>query len=75
MKICPSCKGKRFIISAIVVQKWIVNECGLCIDIKDDFIDVQETAGDEDLWECYECGYRALGREFESEDELLIEER
>lgn len=74
MKICPMCKGKRFITYALVVQEWVVDECGLCIDVLDDCVDIRESPGEKDYWECYECGFRAQGKEFEV-DGLLIKER
>ena len=74
MRVCPHCGGKRFIATGHVVQEWILDECGLCIEVKDDCICVTHEPDDQDLWQCYECGYEAAGKEFYV-DEIQIEPR
>ena len=67
-KICPNCGGKKFLAEYHVVQQWLVDECGICLDVVDDFIDIQQEALDTDVWRCAECGYMAEGRKFNVEE-------
>lgn len=74
MRICPKCGGNKFIVTAHVVQEWLVDECGLCIDVRDDCICVTHEPDNRDVWECFKCGYEAAGEEFYV-DEIQIESR
>ena len=65
MRRCPICQGTQFITTGHVVQEWLVNECGLCIDVRDDCICVTHEPDNKDIWECFACGYSAAGKEFE----------
>ena len=65
MKRCPECGGKRFVVTAHVTQDWVVDENENYIKTLEDCVDVTHRPNNEDLWECYECGYSASGIEFE----------
>lgn len=65
MKRCPECGGKRFVVTAHVTQDWVVDEFGNYIKTIEDCIEVTHRPDSDDLWECFECGYSAIGKEFE----------
>ena len=71
MKRCPVCGCKRFIVSAHVVQEWIVDENGMFESVLNDCICVTHDPRDDDLWQCYDCGFDAAGKEFDCEDEPI----
>jgi ribosomal protein S27AE len=71
MRKCPNCGSKRFIVGVHVVQEWIVNEFELCDEVYNDFVDITHMADDQDIWQCVECGYHAIGEKFYIEDELI----
>ena len=64
MKVCPNCGGKRFTVNAHVVQEWIVDEYEMYEDTLDSCVCVTHHPDDEDIWQCYECGYDAVGSKF-----------
>ena len=66
MKRCPKCGGKKFIVSAHVIQEWIVDEKGNFLEVTDDCAEVTHEPDDYDLWMCDKCGYEDTGREFET---------
>ena len=68
-KQCPNCGGKRFAVFAHVTQEWLVDEYGICDQVINDFIDIDHEADDEDIWECYECGYEGAGEKFNVKEE------
>ena len=65
MKRCPECGGKRFVVTAHVTQDWVVDENEMYIQTIDDCVDIVHRPDNDDLWECFECGYSASGSEFE----------
>lgn len=66
---CPRCGAGKFVVKAQVVQEWLINQCGLCERVLDDFVTLVDVAtGDKDIWECYECGYRDTGNKFHTEE-------
>lgn len=64
IKICPKCGGKRFGVSAHVVQDWEVDENGEFVKVVEDCIEVAHFPDDEDIWDCLECGYSSSGDSF-----------
>lgn len=68
LKRCPNCKGDRFVTTGHVVQEWLVDERGLCLEVLDDCICVTHEADDHDIWQCYECGFEGAGRQFNIEE-------
>lgn len=68
MKRCPMCGHDQFITAGHVVQKWLVDDCGLCIEVLDDCICVTHEANDDDIWECAKCGYACAGKCFNVEE-------
>lgn len=64
MKICPNCKGKRFIVTAHVTQSWVVDENGSFIEQVSSADEVTHSPDDDDIWVCQSCGYDAPGRDF-----------
>lgn len=73
MRRCPRCGYNRFHAYGHVVQKWCVDECGLCDYVVNDCVTVIHEPDNQDLWQCCACGYEAAGAEFEVE-EFLVEE-
>ena len=67
-KKCPMCGGTEFITKAHVIQEWLVNECELCKKVINDFADISKDVSDDNIWECYKCGYRAKGHKFNTEE-------
>ena len=65
MKRCPECGGKRFVVTAHVTQDWVVDGNEVYIQTIDDCVDIVHRLDNDDLWECFECGYSASGSEFE----------
>lgn len=74
MYICPKCKGDRFIVTGHVVQEWLVDDAGLCIDVRDDCVCVTHDPDDQDIWRCFKCDYEAAGKEFHV-NEIQIDSR
>ena len=64
MKKCPKCGGTEFIVSAHVVQDWLVDENGNYIRTVEDYVETSHRPDDDDIWMCYQCGHDAAGREF-----------
>ena len=65
MKRCPICGGKRFVATVHVTQDWMFDENEMYIQTIDDYIDTIHRPDNDDIWECFECGHSASGREFE----------
>ena len=65
MKMCPVCGGKRFVVTAHVTQDWVVDGNENYLKTIEDCVDITHRPDNEDIWECYECGYSASGSEFE----------
>ena len=63
MKRCPNCGNKQFIAIGHVAEQWLVDEYGSCEQVIS-CIEVVHEPDDDDIWECSECGYEAVGREF-----------
>ena len=68
IKRCPVCGGDLFVTTAHVLQEWLVNESGYCLDVVDDCLDISYEPDDDNIWTCYKCGYDAGGREFNVEE-------
>lgn len=66
-KRCPKCGAKQFVVSAHVVQDWLVDENGKFIECRENCVEVAHKPDDEDIWECNECGHSAAGSEFNVE--------
>ena len=66
---CPVCGSERFIVTAHVVQEWIVDKCGFCEDVTDDCICVTHEPSDDDIWSCYECKTDGPGSMFKVNDD------
>jgi len=64
MKRCPKCGNKRFVVTPHVVQEWLVDDDGIFLRELSSCIEVAHSADDDDIWECYECGYSTAGSEF-----------
>lgn len=64
MKKCPNCGSHRFVVIAHVTQSWEVDKNEMFVDCLEDCIDVIHRPDDDDIWECYDCGYEATGKEF-----------
>lgn len=69
MKKCPNCAGQRFVVIAHVTQSWEVDKNGMFVNCLEDCIDVIHRPDDDDIWECYDCGYEATGKEFNVKEE------
>ena len=65
MKRCPNCEGQRFVVTAHVTQSWEVDKNEMFVSCLEDCIDIIHRPDDDDIWECYECGYEATGKEFD----------
>lgn len=72
MRICPNCRGNRFLAKAQVVQEWLIDECDLCIEVTDDCVAIVHDPGDNDIWVCRKCGFTSVGADFYV-DEIQIE--
>lgn len=64
MKRCPECGGTQFTVSAHVVEEWLVDEEGSFLQVIQSGLEVAHDPDDEDIWECFECGYSAAGSKF-----------
>ena len=64
MKRCPKCGCERFLITAHVVQEWVVDDEGDFIAESASCIEVIHQADDDDIWTCDRCGYEDVGRKF-----------
>ena len=69
MKRCPYCGGRRFVVTAHVAQSWEVDKNEMFVSCLEDCIDVIHRPDDDDIWECYDCGYEATGKEFNVKEE------
>ena len=63
-KRCPKCGCDRFHVTAHVAQDWEVDEYGFFIENISECTEVIHRPGDEDIWNCANCGYDAPGKEF-----------
>jgi len=63
MKRCPNCGGITFAVIAHVTQLWKVDGNENYIETVEDYMDTTHRPDDDDMWECWECGYEATGRE------------
>lgn len=64
MKKCPKCGHEEFIVSAHVVQDWLVDKYGTFEKEICACTDVAHFPDDDDLWTCDKCGYEAEGSKF-----------
>lgn len=69
MKRCPNCEGQRFVVTAHVTQSWEVDKNEMFVSCLEDCIDIIHRPDDDDIWECYDCGYEATGKEFNVKEE------
>ena len=60
---CPKCASARFIVSAHVVQGWLVGEHGEWLETTNECEQVTHHPQDDDVWVCASCGYDASGSE------------
>lgn len=63
-KKCPECGGETFYVSALVTQDWKMDYNGDYLETMDDCIDVTHYPCDDDVWDCANCSYSAIGAEF-----------
>ena len=68
MKKCPKCGCETFYASAHVVQGWKVDKYEEFIEVVDDCMAVAHYPKDDDIWDCANCNYSAIGREFNVEE-------
>ena len=68
MKRCPKCGNKEFIVTAHVVQEWLVDKYGEFIKATQDCVCVSHYPDDDDIWQCESCGYDGAGSEFEDNE-------
>lgn len=68
MYICPRCGHNRFIAPAVIMQDWMLDECGDFIKVTDECTDVYTYPNKADKWECAECGYADSPDSFESDE-------
>lgn len=68
MRICPVCGRDAFVAYGHVVQEWLMDKSGLCVDVLNDCVSVTHEPDNEDIWECYYCGYKARGEKFYVQD-------
>jgi ribosomal protein L37AE/L43A len=66
MKRCPKCGNNQFLVTAHVVQEWIVDEYGEFVEVTSECLEVAHFPDNEDLWQCSKCGYEAAGAKFET---------
>ena len=64
---CPKCGGGEFVVSAHVVQEWIVDKNGSFVEVINDCTDVTHKPDNEDVWACRKCGYDGPGSIFYKE--------
>ena len=69
MKRCPMCGGNEFLVTAHVVQGWVVDENGQFVEVLDDCEMVTHRPDDDDLWMCRKCAYEELGKRFNVKEE------
>ena len=69
MKKCPKCGCEEFIVSAHVVQTWVVDKNGNFERVSEDCTDVTHAPDNDDMWTCAECGHYDSGNAFEIESE------
>lgn len=67
-KYCPKCGCGRFYVTAIVAQRWMMDSDGDVMDVVTDCEEVSHKPNDTDIWQCADCGYRAVGEEFNTDD-------
>lgn len=72
IKRCPQCGAESFYVSAHIVQGWKVNSHGTFLETIDECSEVTHTPNNDDLWTCANCGFQALGSEFEYEASLIL---
>lgn len=64
MKKCPKCGAKSFCVTAHVTQDWVVDENGVFLQSLNDCVEVTHYPDDYDIFDCNNCGYFAVGMEF-----------
>lgn len=70
MKRCPKCGGTEFRITCHVTQDWLVGPDGDYWETLEPYIETIHQADDDDIWECYKCGFDAAGREFNVKEDV-----
>ena len=68
IKRCPECGCEEFIVSAHVIQTWIVDKYGEFSEEISSCDEVSHYPDDGDIWECKKCHYEASGSEFNVEE-------
>lgn len=63
-KRCPMCGHDLFVVSAHVVQDWVVDDTGDFVSVSADCVEVTHRPDDSDIWECEHCGFSAEGTAF-----------
>lgn len=61
MKACPNCGSHSFIVTAHVVQEWVVDENGDFLRCIDECVEVLHQPNDDDIWSCNNCGLSEAG--------------
>lgn len=69
MKKCPKCGCGKFIVSAHVVQSWVVDGNGNFRRVYEDCTEVTHEPDNDDMWTCEFCGHYDSGSAFEIKSE------
>lgn len=64
---CPKCGAESFEVTAIVKQAWRIDCNGTFLQSLDECLDVVHYPGDDDTWDCANCGFSGKGRKFRVE--------
>lgn len=65
MKECPICGSKHFLITVHVSETWIVDKNGIYEATHSKCNGIDSLPTNNDIWQCFECGYEAEGNKFE----------
>jgi len=69
MKRCPICGNEKFYVTAHVTQDWLVDNNGDYVKTESECVEVIHKPNDEDVWVCANCGWDAMGKEFNIKEE------
>lgn len=66
---CPACGAESFEVTAHVTQDWKIDCNGTFLESLNECVEVTHYPDENDIWDCADCGFSAVGREFRNQPE------
>ena len=66
---CPAFGAESFEVTAHVTQDWKIDCNGTFLESLNECVEVTHYPDENDIWDCADCGFSAVGREFRNQPE------